>query len=78
MKTLYDIEVYPGLLWDHDFSPTDMQKEPFFVWYLGRLLERGVAAEVKRIPREVIAQYLGRLSLSQRIRRFWHWYLYEA
>ncbi len=78
MKTLYNLEVNPGLLWDHGFSPAEMQEEHFFVWYLGRLLERGTAAEVKRIPREVIAQYLDRLSLSRRVRRFWLWYLQEA
>ena len=78
MKTLNGIEVNPGLLWDHDFSPTDIQQERFLIWYLGRVLERDTAAEVKRIPREVIAQYLDRLSLSQRVRRFWQWYLYEA
>jgi hypothetical protein len=78
MKTLYDIEVNPGLLWDYDFSPSELQKENFFILYLGRLLERGTAAEVKCIPREIIARYLDRLSVPQRIRRFWKWYLQES
>jgi hypothetical protein len=75
MKTLYDIEVIPGLLWDDDFSPQDVQEESFFIWYLGRLLERGTAAEVKRIPVEVVARYLSRLSIPQRVRRFGVWYI---
>lgn len=75
MKTLYNIEVNKGLLWDYDFAPEKLQEESFFIWYLGRLLERGTAAEVKRIPLEIIAQYLERLRLSSRIRRFWKWYL---
>lgn len=78
MKTLYDIDVNPGLLWDHEFSPEEILQEPFFVWYLGRVLERGTAAEIKCIPRAVIAQHLERLRLSQRVRRFWQWYLNEA
>ena len=78
MKTLYDVEINPALMWDYAFSPAEMREERFFIWYLGRLLERGTAAEVKRIPREAIAQYLERLSLSQRVRRFWQWYLQEA
>lgn len=78
MKTLYNIEVNKGLLWDHDFAPEEFQDERFFIWYLGRLLERGTAAEVKRIPLEVIAQYLDRLHVSSRIRRFWKWYLNKA
>ncbi len=78
MKTLHDIEVNPGLLWDYEFSPTELQQERFLIWYLGRVLERGTAAEVKRIPREVIAQHFERLRISKRVRRFWQWYLHEA
>jgi hypothetical protein len=55
-----------------------MQEENFFIWYLGRLLDRGTAAEVKRIPTEVVAQYLERLSIPRRVRRFWQWYLNKA
>ena len=77
MKTLYNIEVNPGLLWDYDYSPSELQKESFFFWYLGRLLERGTAAEVKCIPQEIIARYLDQLSIPYRIRRFWKWYLHK-
>lgn len=78
MKTLYDIEVNPVLLWDYHFTPEEMQHESFFVWYLGRLLERGTAAEVKHIPRDVVARYLDRLHVSTRIRRFWEWYVRQV
>jgi hypothetical protein len=78
MKTLYDIEINPALLWDYDFSPEQMQEENFFIWYLGRLLDRGTAAEVKRIHLEVIARYLEHLSIPRRVRRFWQWYLNKA
>ncbi len=78
MKTLYNIEVNSALLRDYDFTPEQMQEESFFIWYLGRLLDRGTAAEVKRIPTEVVAQYLERLSLPRRVRRFWQWYLNKA
>ncbi len=78
MKTLHDIEVNPGLLWDYDFAPSECQTETFFIWYLGRLLERGTAIEVKRIPLDLIARYLDQLSISSKIRRFWKWYLKAA
>jgi len=78
MKTLYDIEVNPHLLWDHNFTPEQFQEEPFFILYLGRLLERGTSDEVKKIPSQVIARYLERLSISYRVRRFWKWYLENA
>jgi len=54
------------------------QEESFFVWYLGRLLERGTAAEVKRIPVEVVGQYLNRLNIPRRVRRFGEWYINET
>ena len=75
MKTQHDIEINPALLWDYDFSPEEMQEERFLIWYLGRLLERGTADEVKRVPTQVIAKYLDRLALSHRVQRFWSWYL---
>lgn len=78
MKTLYGIDVNTALLWDQDFSPEEYQDEAFFIWYLGRLLERGTAEEVKKIPKGVIAGYLDRLRISRRMRRFWQWYLKEA
>lgn len=78
MKTLHDIEVNPSLLWDQDFTPDNYKDEVFFTWYLGRLLERGTAEEVKKIPNTVIARYLNRLRISRRVRRFWQWYLKEA
>ncbi len=50
MKTLYDIDVNSDLIWDHDFAREQFQEEPFFILYLGRLLERGTSDEVKKIP----------------------------
>lgn len=77
LKTLYGIEVNPALIWDYDFQPDQMQQEEFFVWYLGRLLEKGTAEEIKQVPPVVIAQYLDRLRISRRVRRFWRWYLQQ-
>ena len=75
MKTLYDVEVNRGLLWDYEFSAEKLSSEEFFAFYLGRLLERGTANEVKRIPKDIIAKYLDRLSIPARVREFWQWYL---
>ena len=78
MRTLYDIEVNPALLWDYNFKPEEIRGEQFFVWYLGRLLERGTKEEVKKVPLKVVADYLDRLAISSRVRRFWNWYLTSA
>jgi hypothetical protein len=75
MKTLHNININPGLMWDYQFSPSEYQTEEFFVWYLGRLLERGTFAEVREIPHELIKRYWNDLTLSSRVRRFWQWYL---
>ena len=75
MKTLFNITVNPGLLWDYDFSKEKLQSEEFFTFYLGRLLERGTAEEVRGIPPHVITQYLHRIALPNRVRKFWEWYL---
>ncbi|MFQ5651596.1 MAG: hypothetical protein ACE5IY_16795 [bacterium] len=75
MKTLHNIEVNPSLLWDQDFTPDKYMDEVFFIWYLGRLLERGTAEEVKKISKAVVARYLDRLRISRPVRRFWQWYL---
>ena len=77
MKTLHNIEVNTSLLWDQDFTPDQYMDTVFFTWYLGRLLERGTAEEVKKIPKTVIAHYLDHLRISHRVRRFWQWYLKE-
>ena len=77
MKTLHNIEVNTALLWDQDFTPDKYKDEVFFSWYLGRLLERGTAKEVKKIPKAVIARYLDRLRISRRVRRFWQYHLKE-
>ena len=78
MKTLYNIEVNPALMWDYDFTSEQMQEESFLIWYLSRLLDSGTAAEVKRLPVEVVARYLDHLSISHRVRRFWEWYIKKA
>lgn len=78
MKTLHNIEVNTALLWDQDFTPDKYMDEVFFTWYLGRLLERGTAEEVKKIPKTIIARYLDRLRISHRVRRFWQWHLKDA
>jgi hypothetical protein len=75
MRTLYDIEVNPGLLWDCDYTHETVTTEEFLTFYLGRVLERGTAREVKQIPTDVIRNYLDRLTIPNRVRKFWEWYL---
>ena len=75
MKTLHDIEVNPGLLWDYSFTNEKLDTEEFFTFYLGRILERGTAREIKQIPTDVIKHHLDRLTIPTRVRKFWEWYL---
>ncbi len=75
MKTLYEIQVNPALLWDYEFRQEEFRTEDFFVWYLGRQLDNGTFDEVRAIPHEVIAKYLDRLRICRRVREFWKWFL---
>ena len=75
MRTLYGIEVNPGLFWDYNLTNEKLTTEEFLTFYLGRILERGTAREVKQIPTDVIRTYLDRLTIPSRVRKFWEWYL---
>ena len=75
MQTLHGIEVNLKLVWDNEIKPEEIQTEEFFVWYLSRVLNNGNWEDIRRIPREVIRSYLGRLNLSRQVEQFWNWYL---
>ncbi len=67
--------VNPDLVWDYDVLPEGEQTEAFRRWYIGRVLTRGRAGDVRAIGLRVIAAYLPHLALPPEIRRFWEWYL---
>ena len=67
----------PTLFWDYDISEKDLDNENTFVFYLSRILNNGCYQDVREIPVEIIREYLGRLHLSRKVRKFWEWYLHD-
>lgn len=74
MKTIDNISVNKGLIWDYEFSEEE-KKTPFFAdWYLSRVLNNGNYSDIKEIPIELIKKKLNKLQLSRQIKKFWEWY----
>ena len=67
----------PTLFWDYDISEKDLEDEKVFIFYLSRILNNGCFEDVAEIPVEIIREYLGRLHLSDKVRKFWEWYLHD-
>ncbi|MEM3553592.1 MAG: hypothetical protein QW658_01380 [Candidatus Bathyarchaeia archaeon] len=67
--------VNPDLVWDYEIPPHEDQTEAFRRWYIGRVLTRGRAEDIRAIGLNIIAAYLPELTLPPEIRRFWEWYL---
>ena len=68
------LPVNPDLVWDYDVPPESQQSEGFRRWYIGRVLTRGQAEDVRAIGLQTIHIYLPQLTLPMEIRRFWEWY----
>jgi len=68
------LPVNPDLVWDYDIPPQSQQSEAFRRWYIGRVLTRGRAEDVRAIGLHTIYAYLSQLTLPAEIRRFWEWY----
>lgn len=68
------LPVNPDLVWDYDIPPESQQSEVFRRWYIGRVLTRGRAEDVRAIGLRTIYTYLSQLVLPTEIRRFWEWY----
>lgn len=68
------LPVNPDLVWDYDIPPQSQQSEAFRRWYIGRVLTRGRAQDVRAIGLHTIYIYLSQLTLPADIRRFWKWY----
>jgi hypothetical protein len=68
------LPVNPDLVWDYDIPLEGQQNEAFRRWYIGRVLTRGRAEDVRAIGLRTIYIYLSQLALPAEIRRFWEWY----
>ena len=66
------------LVWDYEIPPRSRQDDYFKRWYIARVLMRGGPRDLRNVGAAVIRQYLPRLSLPARIRRFWEWYFQEV
>lgn len=73
-KIPYLFPINPNLVWDYDIPPDDNQSEAFRRWYMGRVLSRGSAEDLKAIGFDTIYSYLPVLDLPLEIRHFWEWY----
>lgn len=62
------------LIWDYELPPDADENEPFKRWYLGRVLTRGNAHDLKEVGFTTIYAYLPVLHLPSAIRQFWEWY----
>lgn len=69
-----EIPINPALVWDYDLPAEGERTEAFYRWYVGRVLTRGRAEDLKAIGFETILGYLPNLELPDEIRRFWEWY----
>ena len=63
------------LIWDYEITEKDLEKENVLILYLSRVLNNGTFNDVSSIPLELIEKYIDRLYVSERVRKFWKWYL---
>lgn len=66
------------LFWDYQITQKDLENEDVFIFYLSRVLNNGCFQDIAEIPMEVIREYIGKLHLASKVRKFWEWYLMEA
>lgn len=66
--------INPSLVWDYDIPDNPTQNEAFKRWYLGRVLTRGSADDIRKIGLATIYTHLPLLNLPSEIRMFWDWY----
>jgi hypothetical protein len=63
------------LVWDHDIPSEPERDEGFMTFYVGRVLERGTAEDVRALGLDRIRKYLAQAPLPRQVLDFWHWWL---
>jgi len=71
------IKLNKKLLWDYQIKEEELLREDVLIFYISRVLNNGNLKDVSSIPEELIRRYLPKLHLSQRVRKFWEWFLKE-
>ena len=69
-----EIPINPALVWDYELPAEGERSEAFYRWYVGRVLTRGRAADLRTVGFKTIHDHLPHLELPDEIRRFWEWY----
>ena len=62
------------LVWDYDIPEDPERNEGFLALYVGRVLERGTAADVHGLSLERIRRYLDVAPVRAEVRDFWRWF----
>ncbi len=73
---LKGMKVNRSLIWDYDFSERDYKTEAFEEWYLGRVLSKGSAGDIRDAGgREAVRRHFAKLHLPIEVERLWSWHL---
>lgn len=67
------MQINKTLLWDYDFAGK-YNTEEFKRWYIARVLSCGTKKDLGLLGMRTIKQYLPKLNLPEKIKRFWLWY----
>lgn len=72
------MKINEKLIWDYRFTDEERERESFREWYTARVLTRGTLEDIRGIGLQTIHDYLPRLFLPRKIRRFWEWYFSQS
>ncbi len=63
------------LVWDYDVPADPEHDEGFLALYVGRVLDRGRAEDVRALGLDLIRRYLDVAPARREVIEFWRWYL---
>lgn len=63
------------LLWDYDVPADPEHDDGFMALYVGRVLDRGTAEDVRALGLDRIRRYLDVAPARREVIEFWRWYL---
>lgn len=61
-------------LWDYDWKEEQYESEEFKRWYIARVLSRGTMQDIRDVGIPLIKEYLPKITIPLRIRRYWEFY----
>jgi hypothetical protein len=69
------LRVRRELLWDYDVPSQPEADEGFMALYVGRVLDRGTAEDVRALGLRLICRYLDVAPVRREVAEFWRWWL---